>query len=209
MNLHWAYRMIHALHTRRFILDRCVRVVKHQERLPAKGPAILVANHSSLSDAVVIQMLYPASMLALVRPTGARDYFQKSMLGYWAVKNLMRMCFIERGSGEQAKRGLDVFREFREPLLTGDILIYFPQGTRKKESPFLPGVFHLAQAFPDVPIIPILLVGTREMYPPGVYWPRAQPIQVYVGERFLPSEQLTPREYAQRLEEYLYGLAKS
>jgi 1-acyl-sn-glycerol-3-phosphate acyltransferase len=207
MNLHLVYRAIHAVYTRRFVLERCPCTVIHRERLPSKGPAILVANHASLSDAVVIQMLYPASALANVRPTGARDYFEKSALGYWAVRSLMRMCFINRGSGVTAKRGADVFKEFREPLKAGNILIYFPQGTRTPGAPFLPGVFHLSRTFPDVPVIPILLSGTREMFPPGAWWPQAHPVRVHVGEEFVFDSMMTPREYAKRLEEYLFGLA--
>jgi 1-acyl-sn-glycerol-3-phosphate acyltransferase len=157
---------------------------------------------------MVIQLLYPGAMLAHIRPTGARDFFLKNALAYWAARDIMRMCFLDRESGTRAKDGEDVFREFREPLAEGNMLIYFPQGTRKLGAPFLPGVYHLTRAFLHVPVIPVLLEGTREMFPAGAKWPRPHPVSVYVGKRFHSRENETPREYARRLEEYVYGLER-
>ncbi len=206
MNLYLLRRLFDALYVRRFLFTSCGCVVHHRERLPVNGPAIFVSNHASLGDAMVIQLLYPGAMLRYIRPTGARDFFLKSVLAYWAARDIMRMCFLDRESGARAKDGEDVFREFREPLKEGNMLIYFPQGTRSTGAPFLPGVYHLARAFPDVPIIPVLLLGTREMFPRGTRWPRPHPVSVRIGEQFHPLEKETPREYARRLENYVYRL---
>jgi 1-acyl-sn-glycerol-3-phosphate acyltransferase len=206
MNLYLLRRLFDALYVRRFLFRACECKVYHPEQLPISGPAIFVSNHASLGDAMVIQLLYPGAMLGHIRPTGARDFFLKSALAYWAARDIMRMCFLDRESGTRAKDGEDIFSEFRKPLREGNMLIYFPQGTRSRGSPFLPGVYHLARAFPDVPIIPVLLLGTREMFPRGTRWPRPHPVTVYIGERFFPRENETPREYARRLEDYVYQL---
>ncbi len=205
MNLYLIQRVFHALYVRRFIFRSCRCVVHHRERLPKHGPAIFVSNHASNGDTMIIQLLYPDSMLSSVRPTGARDYFVRNRIAYWAARDIMRVCFLDRESGERAKGGEDVFTEFREPLNDGGMLIYFPQGTRSGKL-FRTGVYHLARTFPDVPIIPALLRGTGEMFPPGAKWPKPHPVSVYVGEEFPFDETLTPREYAKKLEEYVFSL---
>jgi 1-acyl-sn-glycerol-3-phosphate acyltransferase len=211
MNLGILRRIYDSLRVRPFLFNECSCQVFHKERLPVKGPAIIVANHCSLIDAPVIQMQYPPAMLSSIRPTGSRDFFlEKGRLQYFMAKDIMRICFINRGSGEAAKVGkVDVFAEFREPLAIDNILIYFPQGTREEGAPFKPGVYHLARTFPGVPIIPVLLKGTREVHPKGIpfYKMYTHPVSVYVGEEFVFDPSLEAADYAAKLEHYIFSLS--
>lgn len=206
-NLVYLRMMVDAIYFRRLVWKGCNCEVRNLERLPTEGPAILVSSHSSHMDAGVIQALFPLKNLPHIRPSGARDHFTKSLLWHLFARGFMRLLFVDRGSGEAAKTGeIDPFAELHEPLEAGQMIIVFPEGTRSTDTSFKSGIVHLAKAHPDIPVIPILLRGTRQVLPPKTFGFRAGPIAVYVGKIYAFDESLSASENAKALEEYVYSL---
>ena len=153
-----------------------------RERLPLKGPAILVANHASHVDTVLLLTIYPSKALDRVRPAAAADYFLKGRLISWFSRHVLNIVPVAR---DRVGAGEDVLAPARQALEAGDILLIFPEGTRgdgEELSRLKTGVAKLAAAFPDAPVTPIWLQGAGRVLPKGAHVPVPLNCTVMVGE---------------------------
>ena len=153
-----------------------------REKLPLKGPAILVANHSSHVDTVLLLTIYPSKALDRVRPAAAADYFLKGRLMSWFSRNILAIVPVAR---DRAGSGEDVLAPAREALAAGDIVLIFPEGTRgdgEELTRLKSGVARLAAAFPDAPVTPIWLQGAGRVLPKGAHMPVPMNCTVLVGD---------------------------
>jgi 1-acyl-sn-glycerol-3-phosphate acyltransferase len=141
--------------------------VRHRERIPVKGPAIVVSNHNSHLDTLVLMTLLPWSLLPLLRPVAAKDYFFSNGLLAWFALKIMHIIPLER---QIADRTQDPLAGCSEALKNGEILILFPEGSRgdpEQMGTFKTGIAHLAKRHPDVPVTPVFLHGLGKALPKG------------------------------------------
>jgi 1-acyl-sn-glycerol-3-phosphate acyltransferase len=158
--------------------------VKREDLLPKRGPAIIVANHNSHLDTLVLLSLFPLRLLPKVRPVAAADYFagDDTTLGWIATHLIGIIPIRRRGTALENKRD-DPLRPAGEALARGDILIIYPEGTRgapEKLAKFKNGVAYLAERFPDVPVTPVFLGGLGKAWPKGERWPVPLLCEVFV-----------------------------
>lgn len=141
--------------------------VRNHDKLPDKGPAIIVANHNSHLDTMVLVTLFPGYLLPKIKPVAAMDYFLRNPLLAWFALNVIGILPIKRRIENRTDNPL---QPCSERLDKGDILIFFPEGSRGKPesvSKFKSGIAKLAQDNIKVPIVPVLLHGLGKALPKG------------------------------------------
>jgi 1-acyl-sn-glycerol-3-phosphate acyltransferase len=178
--------------------------LRHSERLPRGGPAILVANHNSHLDTLVLMTLLPQQLLPRIRPVAAIDYFLKARWLAWFATRIVGIIPLDR----RPKPGIDPLAGATAALDRGDILILFPEGTRgepERLQAFKTGVAHLAKRRPEVPVVPVFLHGLGKALPKDAFLLVPFFIDIFVGDPVLWSGERG--DFMARLERTMHELA--
>ncbi len=133
---------------------------------PKAEQRIYFANHQSHFDWVLIWAALPRDLRTMTRPIAARDYWTSSPLKHWITREIFNAVYVSR----QRTDDEDPLEPLMEALRNGDSLVIFPEGTRgNKGDPaaFKAGLFHLAEAFPNVSLIPAWIDNVNRVMPKG------------------------------------------
>ncbi len=133
--------------------------VKGLENADPKRTYVIVANHQSLADIVVLfQIRMQFKWVA------KESLFSVPFLG-WCLGLCKHICLRRKDHGSIR----DVYREAIDYLRSGMSVLFFPEGTRSETDEmnlFQSGAFKLAIS-EKVPILPIAISGTRDAIPKG------------------------------------------
>lgn len=189
---------------RPFILIILGLNVRKYENLPESGPAIIVANHNSHLDTLVLMTLFKGKKLHMVRPIAAADYFLKNKFLAWFSLQIMHIIPLDR----KPKTKDDLFKGVYNALDQNDVVILFPEGSRgepEQVSRFKSGIYHLLKERPDVPVYPVFMHGLGKSLPKGesVFVPFF--CDVFIGEHFLWTE--NKKSFMDTLEDEMNNLA--
>lgn len=145
--------------------------VRGQSNLPTQGPAVIVSNHNSHLDTIVLMSQFPLSSLTRVRPVGAADYFFKNKLLSWFSKNCIDVVPIDRKSKACSQEDKDkVIADCRRVLEDDGILILYPEGSRGqpgKISELKKGIYHIVKDFNQPLVTPVVMNGLQKALPKG------------------------------------------
>jgi 1-acyl-sn-glycerol-3-phosphate acyltransferase len=142
------------------------------ERLP-DSPCVVVANHASYIDAIVIAAALPPDFAFVIKKEMARA----PLLGL--LLRRLGSQFVER---YDRHKGASDARRVLKLASTGQSLMFFPEGTfdeTRQIGRFLGGAFTIAERA-NMPVVAVAIHGTRDVMPPGRLSLRRRPIRVQI-----------------------------
>ena len=128
-----------------------LRLVGRDEHVPEEGGVLLVANHVSFVDAILVA----AAAGRRVRFLMHRDYFEKPLIGWFA----RRMGAIPVAGGESREAIEQALAAAAEHCQAGEAVCIFAEGAITRTGTMLPfrrGLEHIATSA-GVPIVPVAL----------------------------------------------------
>ena len=148
--------------------------------IPESGPALVICNHCSNADGMLLMAYVIPAMGRPMRWLGKEEALRWPLFG-WGMRHNGVMG-VRRGAGD-----LEAFKLARDVLDGGGVLTIFPEGTR---SP--PGALAEAKEGATVlairsgaPIVPIAIAGSQRFWPKGKLLPRpGRRMTVTVGKPF-------------------------
>ena len=135
------------------------------EHVPTEGPAILASNHLSYAD----WLFMPLALRRRVTFVAKAEYFTTP-----GIKGLFQKQFfsgagqvpLDRQSGSAAEGALISARRI---LNEGDLFGIYPEGTRSHDGNLYRGRTGVARLALETgaPVIPVAVIGTDDIAPPG------------------------------------------
>ncbi len=169
---------------------------------------IYFANHSSHGDFILIWAVLPPRLRRRVRPVAGADYWLKSSLNSFIGRDVFNAVLIER---DREARKEDPVTQMTQALDDGSSLILFPEGTRNLTEvplqPFKSGLYHLAQARPDIDLVPVWIDNLNRVMPKGEFVPIPLICTVTFGEALHIGEAEEKADFLARAEAALLALA--
>jgi 1-acyl-sn-glycerol-3-phosphate acyltransferase len=150
------------------------------ENIPATGPAIMASNHLSVVDSVYLPLMVSRPVTFAAKS----EYFTGTRLRDRAVGAYLRstnQLSTDRAGARAAQAMLDAALQL---LKDGQLFGIYPEGTRSPDGRLYrgrTGVGYLALNS-GAPVIPVAMIGTDRMLPPGARIPRPGKIEIRIGE---------------------------
>jgi len=147
--------------------------VDGRDREPPSGPVIVVSNHRSDLDPIVVG----AALRRRVTFMAKHELFRVPVLRWWITA--CGAFPVRRGEADR-----QALRTALRILTAGGVLVMFPEGTRgagRELRPAEPGAASLAFRT-GAALLPVAVTGTDVVLPRGSHRPRRSTIRVRIGE---------------------------
>lgn len=151
-----------------------VRRIEGLENIPENEPVILISNHQSYFDFLVLAgVLRRQTVFVAVKGLNERSFVG------WFMK-LDTIVYVDRD-----KPGLSFFKELIRHLNAGKNVVLYPEGMRSRSGKMLPpktGFVKMALK-QNVAVLPVAMRGTYEILPPHKHVPAFKKCDVIFGKK--------------------------
>ena len=181
----WSWAASHAMARLYARLCATPLVVRGLENLSPGAPCVLVSNHASYLDGIVLVAVLPGRL-------SSAGYFsfvaKRELLDSFISRTYLKRIgsdFVERF---ESQRSLEDVKQVARSLQSGRSPIFFPEGTFSRIPglmPFRMGAFAVA-AEAGAPVVPVSIRGTRSILRDGHWFPRRGIITVTIGKPIAP-----------------------
>lgn len=156
-----AYRVLRAVLTP--VLRLIFRLeVSGREHIPVDGPYVLIANHLNWLDNFAILLAFPAE--PRIHFLADPELLRRRHLQWWVVRKTAGYIAVD----VHKQADLELRRRVLECLLLGAVVAIYPEGRYGTEEgelqPFRKGFAHFALQAGGVPVLPVALSGTRDLW---------------------------------------------
>ena len=135
------------------------------EYVPQSGPVILASNHLAVMDSFYLPLVVRRRITFLAKS----EYFTGTGLKGWLSRwffTAVGQVPIDRSNADAAQAALDTAERV---LGEGKLLGMYPEGTRSPDGRLYKGKTGMARLalHTGVPVIPVAMIGTNVVNPPG------------------------------------------
>lgn len=154
--------------------------VQGSRNIPKKGAAIFASNHVSFSDSIFLPLVVRRRITFLAKI----DYWRGSGVRGFLIKSFFSgvgQVPVDRSGGSAAEAALTTAINI---LKSGNFLGIYPEGTRAPDGRLYRGRTGVARMALEaqVPVIPVAMIGTYEVQPPGKVFPKVGRVGVRFGK---------------------------
>lgn len=153
--------------------------IRGQQHVPLQPPFVLVANHASHLDAMVLASPLSWRLRDRIFPIAAGDVFFET-----PVMSTFSALFLNALPMWRKKCGPHALQQLRQRLVEEPCAyILFPEGARSRDGKMLPFKKGLGMlvAGTQVPVVPCYLEGAFEALHPNEKWPRPRKVSLTIG----------------------------
>ena len=149
-------------------------------------PCVIVANHASYLDGIILTAALPAGFTYLIK----QQMMRVPIAGY--ILRRLGSAFVDRENPKDRQR---IARTLVGQARKGDALGFFPEGKFDASpglKPFQLGAFSAA-ARSRLPVVPIVIYGARQKLPAGRLLPAPGPLRIRICDPVHAHDEPSPR----------------
>ena len=185
--------IIPKLNTRRKWVTKCAQFVFKLGLIPVHKSGyekiidkqcIVVANHASYIDAIILHAFLPPHFSFVIK-----SEMKKVPIAHFLFRRVGSK-FVERFvTSESARDARNLMRDAD----SGESLAFFPEGTFTNEpglKKFRTGAFVIAKKS-NLPLVPVVINGSRKILPAGAFIPRYNKLDVHILDPIQPDNPIS------------------